>query len=62
LNLGFIRDYYGDDTANTIRDILSRYEEKELVWYDKKRDLVGLVAPDGFLLSNDIISSIFAEL
>mmetsp|Transcript_939 Transcript_939/g.3931 ORF Transcript_939/g.3931 Transcript_939/m.3931 type:complete len:228 (+) Transcript_939:880-1563(+) len=48
---------YGEDCAEQLRGILQPVEHVRI---EGKR--IGLVAPEGFLLSNDIISTVFAEV
>eukprot|EP00890_Picochlorum_soloecismus_P002181 jgi/Picsp_1/2964/NSC_01188-R1_oxygen-independent coproporphyrinogen iii oxidase len=64
LRLSRIRDCYmhGDIIAQRILNSLDVRLEQGTVSYDKNSDIVKLIDPQGFLLSNDIISDVFAAI
>ena len=64
LRLSRIRDCYmhGDMIAQAILHALEVRLEQGTACYDKKSDTVKLVDPQGFLVSNDIISDVFAAI
>ena len=64
LRLSRIRECYmhGDMIAQTILNSLDISIEQGTVSYDENTDTVNLIDPQGFLLSNDIISHVFAAI
>jgi coproporphyrinogen III oxidase-like Fe-S oxidoreductase len=60
LDLEDIRLTYGVSVSSAIRKALEKYREGDLVISTSRR--MRLADPEGFLLSNDIISSVFAAL
>ena len=53
---------YGRLIVDTIVDSLTESVERGLVDYDREKQVIKLVDPQGFLLSNDVISDIFVAL
>jgi oxygen-independent coproporphyrinogen-3 oxidase len=64
LDLGMMerRFRHGALIKDAILDAISTSVERGLVEYDEDNNIVKFIDPDGFLLSNDVISDIFVAL
>lgn len=62
LDLGSVAKRHGHGIVSTICDSVREAQQQGLAIIDDDRTNLRLSSPDGFLVSNDVISTIFAEL
>ncbi len=61
VSLDAIASEFGQETVDTILEILQPYIEKEWVKMIPERNAIRLSDPEGFLYSNAVLSSLFAD-
>jgi oxygen-independent coproporphyrinogen-3 oxidase len=62
LNLKEFTRFHGEELKKKIIKTLERFEASGQVQFDNEDDSVRLCDPEGFVVSNDIISSVFAAI